>query len=92
MNNQQRNRETNTSKSVTANGAKETKKVKKKRPVTATERLALFGAKWVFIIFLLFASIILGLVVGFSVVGDGNVSDVFDFGTWKHLYDLVFKT
>lgn len=31
-----------------------------------------------------------GLVVGYVVMGNRPLGEVFDFGTWKHLIDLVF--
>ncbi len=36
------------------------------------------------------AALIVGLAVGYVVLGDKPLSDVFDFNTWKHMYDLVF--
>jgi hypothetical protein len=35
-------------------------------------------------------ALILGLAVGYTVLGDKPVSEVFDIHTWKHMYDLVF--
>jgi len=31
-----------------------------------------------------------GLVVGYVVIGNRPLGEAFDFGTWKHLVDLVF--
>jgi hypothetical protein len=36
------------------------------------------------------AALIVGLVVGYVILGDKPLSEVFDTSTWKHLYDLVF--
>jgi hypothetical protein len=36
------------------------------------------------------AALIVGLAVGYVVLGNKPLSDVFDSGTWKHMYDLVF--
>jgi len=36
-------------------------------------------------------SLLVGLGVGYSVVGDGQLGDAFDFQTYKHMYDLVFS-
>jgi hypothetical protein len=41
--------------------------------------------------FLLFISLLIGMLVGYSVVGKGRAIDVFDLHTWTHMYDLVFK-
>ncbi|MBP1934816.1 DNA-directed RNA polymerase subunit beta [Ammoniphilus resinae] len=35
-------------------------------------------------------SLLIGLGVGYSVVGDGQLGDAFSFQTYKHMYDLVF--
>lgn len=38
---------------------------------------------------LLAGSLMLGLMVGYGVLGDGNPKDVFDKSTWQHIIDLV---
>lgn len=35
-------------------------------------------------------ALILGLAVGYAVLGGKPVSEVFEVNTWKHMYDLVF--
>jgi hypothetical protein len=65
------------------------KKRKKKR--TTGQKALFLTAKWLFIFSCLAISVIFGLVVGYSVIGEGNTVDVFDLRTWKHVYDLVFK-
>lgn len=40
----------------------------------------------------LWATGMLGLAFGYSVIGDGSFVDAFKPGTYKHMYDLVFKT
>ncbi|RKP47280.1 DNA-directed RNA polymerase subunit beta [Cohnella endophytica] len=36
------------------------------------------------------AALIIGLAVGYVVLGNRPTSEVFDSTTWKHMYDLVF--
>lgn len=36
------------------------------------------------------AALVLGLAVGYAVLGGRPVSEAFDAGTWRHMYDLVF--
>ncbi|MGN1401177.1 MAG: DNA-directed RNA polymerase subunit beta [Bacillus sp. (in: firmicutes)] len=36
-------------------------------------------------------SALCGAIVGFSVMGDGNLSQVFEKETWTHIRDLVNK-
>lgn len=33
---------------------------------------------------------IIGTVIGYAIVGDGNALDVFRLETWVHLYNLIF--
>jgi hypothetical protein len=40
--------------------------------------------------FLLFVSMMIGLLIGYSVIGKKPVSEVFDWNTYKHMYDLIF--
>ncbi|WP_230986929.1 DNA-directed RNA polymerase subunit beta [Cohnella fermenti] len=35
-------------------------------------------------------ALVVGLAIGYVVLGDGELADVFDMNTWKHMYDLVF--
>lgn len=64
---------------------------KKKRQATTGQKVLIFIAKWMFIFMCLIVSGIAGLIVGYSVIGEGSIAEVFDFRTWKHVYDLVFK-
>ncbi|WP_019121107.1 DNA-directed RNA polymerase subunit beta [Brevibacillus massiliensis] len=57
------------------------------------------GGAWVFVAakilsvpFLLFLSLVVGLMIGYGVIGKSPVSEVFDFKTYKHIYDLIFST
>jgi flagellar basal body-associated protein FliL len=46
--------------------------------------------QWVLIPLLLVAALGGGLVVGYVVLGKKEFSDVLQWSTWKHVYDLVF--
>ncbi|MFC7751178.1 DNA-directed RNA polymerase subunit beta [Paenibacillus thermoaerophilus] len=35
-------------------------------------------------------ALIAGLLIGYAVVGDQPAGDVFKWGTWQHLFDLIF--
>jgi len=41
------------------------------------------------IILLMALCITLGAIIGYSVIGDGKVSDTFNKETWTHIIDLV---
>lgn len=47
-------------------------------------------ARILFVPFLLFLSLVIGLMIGYSVIGNQPVSQVFDLNTYKHMYDLIF--
>lgn len=36
-------------------------------------------------------ALVLGLAVGYTVLGGRPASEVFEIDTWKHMYDLVFS-
>lgn len=46
------------------------------------------------ILVLLFSAIALlvGLMIGYGVIGDGNPTDALDMETWKHIWKFVTKT
>ena len=45
----------------------------------------------IIVIALCFIAVILGLVIGYAVLGDGTFGEVFKMSTWTHLFDLVLK-
>ncbi|SEU13853.1 DNA-directed RNA polymerase subunit beta [Paenibacillus sp. NFR01] len=46
--------------------------------------------QWFLIPILLVGALAGGLVTGYVVLGHREFSDVLQFSTWKHVYDLVF--
>lgn len=42
-------------------------------------------------ILLLAGSLVLGAVIGFAGIGNGNAADVFKAETWQHIIDIVVK-
>lgn len=53
-------------------------------------RVLLTTLKFTIIPILCIVALIVGLAIGYVVLGDKPLSDVFDLRTWKHMYDLVF--
>jgi len=49
------------------------------------------SVKILFIPVLCIAALIAGLGIGYAVLGKQDWSDVFDWNTWKHMYDLIFE-
>ncbi|MCZ8523334.1 MULTISPECIES: DNA-directed RNA polymerase subunit beta [Paenibacillus] len=46
--------------------------------------------KWTWIPLICMAALFAGLAIGYAVIGHGDFKDVWDLGTWRHLFDLVF--
>ena len=60
-----------------------------KQPVK--RRIPVWGIIQVFLIpLLLVAALGGGLAVGYVILGKKELADVFEWSTWKHVYDLVF--
>lgn len=53
-------------------------------------RVLWMSIKIIIIPVLCIAALIVGLAIGYVILGDKPLSDVFDASTWKHMYDLVF--
>ncbi|WP_054942287.1 DNA-directed RNA polymerase subunit beta [Paenibacillus ihuae] len=47
--------------------------------------------QWFLIPLLLIAALAGGLVAGYVILGKRELSDVLEWSTWKHVYDLVFS-
>ena len=71
---------------------KKEQKVEKKHAENENKiriRLIPIWLRVIMIIGLIFVSMTLGAAIGYGVLGDGKVSDVFKPSTWTHLIDLV---
>lgn len=68
-----------------AEGTSKTKTKKSRR----TRKQGIY-TKLVLYPFLIFMAMVIGMYVGYAVVGNGNGSEIFNLQTWKHMYDLVF--
>jgi len=54
-------------------------------------RLIPIWLRLVLLVVFAFISVTLGAIVGYGMIGGGNVSDVFQQSTWTHIVDLVDK-
>ncbi|SFM16123.1 DNA-directed RNA polymerase subunit beta [Gracilibacillus orientalis] len=79
--NEQKNAETKTKKAKRAN-----EKQKEKKYV---RRLIPIWAKVLIIVLLSLFALMVGLIIGFSILGDGSPLDVLKWGTWQHIIDFV---
>lgn len=69
---------------------RETQQGTQKERVRSGNRWPIVLAKVMLIPFLLFFSLVVGLMIGYGVIGGKPMSEVFDLGTYKHMYDLLF--
>lgn len=85
------NMEKHADKSAAGRPAKPAPRPRPKRSAGRAAREAVwFSAKILAIPVLCLAALILGLAIGYSVLGDRDPAEVFDWRTWKHMWDLVF--
>ncbi|MDW2876391.1 MULTISPECIES: DNA-directed RNA polymerase subunit beta [Bacillaceae] len=54
-------------------------------------RLVPIWLRIIIVLILIAGSLILGTIVGYSVMGGGKPSEVFEKSTWLHIKDLVIK-
>ncbi len=66
---------------------KEKKETKSKR---GRIRLIPIWLRLIIVIVILFLSLITGAMIGYGVVGDGNMMGVFERDTWFHIYDIIY--
>lgn len=52
-------------------------------------RLIPIWLRIIIVILLFLVAVIVGLVIGYSVIGDGAASDVLKWETWQHLLDII---
>ncbi len=66
------------------NEQQETEPVKRERL-----RLLPIWLRVILVVLLFVILIALGLIIGYSVIGDGTALDVFKWETWKHILDII---
>jgi hypothetical protein len=85
----------NTEEVRTREEVKENKKVKQKseqkKEVKIRIRLFPIWLRLLIIVLILASSLLAGVVVGYGVIGNGEVKDAFEESTWTHIVDLVKK-
>ncbi|WP_018930764.1 DNA-directed RNA polymerase subunit beta [Gracilibacillus lacisalsi] len=62
---------------------------KKQQEKKYVRRLIPIWAKVLIIIVLSLFALMIGLIVGFSILGDGSPLDVLKWETWQHIIDFV---
>lgn len=80
---------------VTRESVKTEKKAKQKDETRPSRwvrvRMLPIWLRILLFILLLAGSLVLGAVIGFAGIGNGNAADVFKAETWQHIIDIVVK-
>ncbi|WP_163539670.1 DNA-directed RNA polymerase subunit beta [Gracilibacillus sp. YIM 98692] len=69
---------------------KKRRKRSRKEEKTYVRRLVPVWLKIIIILVLSLLSLLIGMMIGFSVLGDGHPLDVLRVETWKHIIDIVW--
>ncbi|WP_210364468.1 DNA-directed RNA polymerase subunit beta [Bacillus sp. REN3] len=80
----------NNQEALTRDQVKEEKQSREKKKRIRV-RLIPIWLRIIIVILLLGASIVLGAMFGYAVMGGGKAKDVFEKSTWTHIIDLVDK-
>ncbi|MBU5594358.1 DNA-directed RNA polymerase subunit beta [Amphibacillus sp. MSJ-3] len=65
------------------------KSKKQKRTKKPIRRIFPIWLRLIVIFLLAIFALILGMIIGFSVLGDGNPLDVLSFDFWRHVLDII---
>lgn len=80
----------NNQEATTREEVKKNKKTREKKKRIRV-RLIPIWLRIIIVILLLAASVLLGAMFGYAVMGSGKAKDVFEKSTWTHIIDLVNK-
>lgn len=80
----------NNQEAITREEVKKEKKTREKKKRIRV-RLIPIWLRIMIVLVLLAASIVLGTMFGYAVMGGGKAKDVFEKSTWTHILDLVEK-
>lgn len=69
----------------------ETRKAKKKRRRRPLRRVFPIVVRLIFIAALCVGALILGAMVGYGILGEGEPKDILQKETWQHIIDIVTK-
>lgn len=67
------------------------KEERRHRPRKIRIRLIPIWLRLLIILILIIASALVGIVVGYSVIGNGSPLDAFHKETWQHIIDIIYK-
>ncbi|RSD27079.1 DNA-directed RNA polymerase subunit beta [Mesobacillus subterraneus] len=81
----------NNSEAATREEVKKEKKKTREKKKRIRVRLIPIWLRIIIVIILLAASIVLGAMFGYAIMGNGKAKDIFEKSTWTHILDLVEK-
>ncbi|MBS8265605.1 DNA-directed RNA polymerase subunit beta [Mesobacillus boroniphilus] len=79
----------NNQEAITREEVKKEKKKTREKKKRIRVRLIPIWLRIIIVLVLLAASIVLGAMFGYAVMGGGKAMDVFEKSTWTHIIDLV---
>jgi hypothetical protein len=68
------------------------KSMKEKSPKVGRRRILPIWLRIIIVLVLSALALVLGLMVGYGVLGDGKPTDALNWETWQHIWDIVSKT
>jgi len=83
MNSKHSQDQVNQKTTVDSGGQRETKQLK--------TRLIPIWLRFVLLVVIAIFALCIGAMIGYGVIGEGNLLDVFHVETWKHIRDIVTK-
>lgn len=73
-------------------GEKTPKAKKEKKSKKGRRRVLPIWLRIIIVLLLSTLALILGAMVGYGIIGDGNPTDALEWETWQHIFDIVTKT
>ncbi|KHE70001.1 hypothetical protein LD39_12085 [Halobacillus sp. BBL2006] len=71
---------------------KKEKSSKENSPKIGRRRILPIWLRIIIVLVLSALALVLGLMVGYGVLGDGKPTDALNWDTWQHIWDIVSKT
>ncbi|CDQ18850.1 DNA-directed RNA polymerase subunit beta [Halobacillus karajensis] len=65
---------------------------KEKAPKKGRRRVLPIWLRIIFVLLFSVAALLIGLMVGYGVIGDGNPTNALKMDTWQHIWNIVMKT
>ncbi|MFC7319332.1 DNA-directed RNA polymerase subunit beta [Halobacillus campisalis] len=65
------------------------KKPVEKRPGSSRRRAVPIWLRIVLVLVLSVVALVVGLMIGYGVIGDGNPLDALNWSTWQHIIDIM---